>query len=142
MKHRLKANNVRPEIQVHKSIGDIPAIEAYAGPINQVFMNVIANAIDEYYDQPSHIGQIEIITSANFDRSEVCFTIRDNGIGVPDSIRERIFEQSLTTKPIGRGTGLGLAISQQIIVDKHHGTLDCTSIHGKGSEFRICLPME
>ena len=148
LKHRLKANNVRPEIQVHKSLGDIPAIEAYAGPINQVFMNVIANAIDAidgYYDQPSHlpnhIGKIEIITSANFDRSEVCFTIRDNGIGVPDSIRERIFEQSFTTKPIGRGTGLGLAISQQIIVDKHHGTLDCTSIHGRGSEFRICLPI-
>jgi len=145
LNHHLKANNVHPEIQVHKSLGDIPAIEACAGPI-QVFMNVIANAIDEYYDQPSHlpnhIGQIEIITPANFDRSEVYFTIRDNGIGVPDSIRERIFEQSFTTKPIGRGTGLGLAISQQIIVDKHHGTLDCTSIHGRGSEFRICLPME
>ena len=91
---------------MHKSSGDISTIEAYAGPINQVFMNVIANAIDEYYDQPSHlpnhIGQIEIITPANFDRSEVYFTIRDNGIGVPDSIRERIFEQSFTTKPIGR----------------------------------------
>ena len=134
---------------MHKSLGDLPAIEAYAGPINQVFMNVIANAIDaihEYYDQPSHlpnhIGQIEIITPANFDRSEIYFTIRDNGIGVPDPIRERIFEQSFTTKPIGCRTRLDLAISQQIIVDKHHGTLDCTSIHGRGFEFRICLPME
>ena len=149
LKHRLKANNIRPEIQVLKSLGDLPTIEAYAGPINQVFMNVIANAIDaidEYYDQPNHlpnhIGQIEIVTSANVDRGEVYFTIRDNGIGVPESIRERIFEQSFTTKPIGRGTGLGLAISQQIIVDKHHGTLDCMSVQGKGSEFRICLPMK
>ena len=149
LKHRLNANNIRPEIQVLKSLGDLPAIEAYAGPINQVFMNVIANAIDaidEYYDQPNHspnhIGQIEIVTSTNDDRNEVYFTIRDNGIGVPESIRERIFEQSFTTKPIGRGTGLGLAISQQIIVEKHHGTLDCISVQGKGSEFRICLPME
>ena len=149
LKHRLKANSVRPEIQVITSLGSIPAIEAYAGPLNQVFMNVIANAIDaidEYYEQldhlKNHIGQIEIITSADIDRNEVYFTIRDNGIGVPESIRERIFEQSFTTKPIGRGTGLGLAISQQIIVDKHHGTLDCTSVQGKGSEFRICLPMQ
>ena len=149
LKHRLKANSIRPEIQVVTSLGTIPAIEAYAGPLNQVFMNVIANAIDaidEYYEQPNylpnHIGQIEITTSANIDRNEVYFTIHDNGIGVPESIRERIFEQSFTTKPIGRGTGLGLAISQQIIVDKHHGTLDCTSVQDKGSEFRICLPME
>lgn len=149
LKHRLNANSIRPEIQVLKSLGDLPTIEAYAGPINQVFMNVIANAIDaidEYYDQPNHlpdhIGQIEIVTSANDDRNEVYFTIRDNGIGVPESIRERIFEQSFTTKPVGRGTGLGLAISQQIIVDKHHGTLDCISVQGKGSEFIICLPMK
>lgn len=147
LKHRLKANSIRPEIQVVTDLGAIPSIEAYAGPLNQVFMNVIANAIDaidEYYEQPNylpnHVGQIEITTSASVDRSEVYFTIRDNGIGVPESIRERIFEQSFTTKPIGRGTGLGLAISQQIIVDKHHGTLDCTSVHGKGSEFRISLP--
>ena len=149
LKHRLNANNIRPEIQVLKSLGNIPTVEAYAGPINQVFMNVIANAIDaidEYYDQPNHLpnytGQIEIVTSTNDDRNKVYFTIRDNGVGVPESIRERIFEQSFTTKPIGRGTGLGLAISQQIIVDKHHGTLDCISVQGKGSEFRICLPVE
>ena len=93
LKHRLKANSIRPEIQVVTSLATIPAIEAYAGPLNQVFMNVIANAIDaidECYEQPNylpnHIGQIEITTSANIDRNEVYFTIHDNGIGVPESI--------------------------------------------------------
>jgi signal transduction histidine kinase len=148
LKHRLKANDVRPEIKVIQSLGNIPTIQAYAGPLNQVLMNLIANAIDaidEYYEQSENkdgrVGEIEIITSVNTDSHEIYLTIRDNGIGVPEAIQERIFEQSFTTKPIGRGTGLGLAISQQIITEKHDGRLDCTSVHGKGSEFRICLPM-
>ncbi len=148
LKHRLKANDVRPEINVVQSLGTIPTIQAYAGPLNQVFMNLIANAIDaidEYYEQSEHkddrVGKIEIITSENIANHEIHLTIRDNGIGVPEAIQERIFEQSFTTKPIGRGTGLGLAISQQIITEKHGGKISCTSVYGKGSEFRICLPM-
>jgi signal transduction histidine kinase len=148
LKHRLKANDMRPEIQVLKSLGPIPTIQAYAGPLNQVLMNLIANAIDaidEYYEQSERkddrIGEIEIITSKSMDSNEIYLTIRDNGVGVPEEIKERIFEQSFTTKPIGRGTGLGLAISQQIVTEKHNGKLDCKSVHGEGSEFRICLPM-
>ncbi len=148
LKHRLKANECRPEIQVIQSLGNLPVIQAYGGPLNQVFMNLIANAIDaidEYYEQSEskddRTGQIEIITSANIEANEVYCTIRDNGVGVPEAIRERIFEQSFTTKPIGRGTGLGLAISQQIIAEKHNGKIECRSVYGQGSEFRICLPM-
>ncbi len=148
LRHRLKGNDIRPEIQIEKSLKSIPTIQAYAGPLNQVFMNIIANAIDaidEYYEHPdrdpNRIGKISISTSANMSSKEVYFTIQDNGIGVPEEIRERIFEQSFTTKPIGRGTGLGLAISQQIIVDKHNGKITCTSVAGEGSEFKICLPI-
>ncbi len=148
LKHRLNANGIRPEIKIEKSLTSLPIIQAYAGPLNQVFMNVIANAIDaidEYYENPNHnpdrVGQISISTSVNLSTKEVYFSIQDNGVGVPEEIRERIFEQSFTTKPIGRGTGLGLAISQQIIVEKHHGKISCTSVAGEGSEFKICLPI-
>jgi signal transduction histidine kinase len=148
LKHRLKANEIRPEIQIEKYLNKLPIIQAYAGPLNQVFMNIVANAIDaidEYYENPdrdpNRIGQICISTSTNMTKKEVSFTIEDNGTGVPEEIRERIFEQSFTTKPIGRGTGLGLAISQQIIVDKHHGRITCTSVAGEGTAFQIFLPI-
>ncbi len=148
LKHRLKANELRPEIQVNMELGQLPAINGYSGPLNQVFMNIVANAIDaidESYQHPDrnpeHIGVISIISSVDGSTQEVCLSIKDNGTGISEEIQERIFEQSFTTKPVGQGTGLGLAISQQIIEEKHRGHLRCMSTIGSGTEFEIRLPL-
>jgi signal transduction histidine kinase len=148
LKHRLKANDVRPEIQIHMSLGQLPVINAYSGPLNQVFMNIVANAIDaidESYQtsdrDPAQVGMITIVTSVDRSTQEVCLSIKDNGTGISEEVQGRIFEQSFTTKPIGQGTGLGLAISQQIIEEKHGGRLLCYSAIGSGTEFQIRLPV-
>lgn len=148
LKHRLKANDLRPEIQTSLEWGALPSVLAYAGPLNQVFMNIVANAIDaidESYEDsdrdPEKIGLIELKTFIDQNTKEVCLSIKDNGTGISETVQERIFEHSFTTKPIGQGTGLGLAISQQIIVEKHNGQLICISSIGNGTEFQIRLPM-
>ncbi len=148
LKHRLKANELRPEIQIKMELGQLPMINAYSGPLNQVFMNIVANAIDaidESYQHPSRnpeqVGIIAIETSVDRSNQEICLSIKDNGTGISEEIQGRIFEQSFTTKPIGQGTGLGLAISQQIIEEKHGGRLLCNSTIGSGTEFQIRLPI-
>lgn len=148
LKHRLKENSFRPEIQIKTQFAEIPSIEVYSGPLNQVFTNVIANAIDaidEYYERPdcdrARPACIEVTTDFDDATRRVCVKVRDSGVGIPEEIRDRIFEQSFTTKPIGRGTGLGLAISHQIIIEKHDGQLDCVSMPGVGTEFQIYLPV-
>ncbi len=148
LKHRLKANESRSEIQIKMELGQIPIINAYSGPLNQVFMNIVANAIDaidESYQSPNRdpeqVGIITIVTSVDRSTQEICLSIQDNGTGISEEIQDRIFEQSFTTKPIGQGTGLGLAISQQIIEEKHGGRLLCNSVIGSGTEFQIRLPL-
>jgi signal transduction histidine kinase len=148
LKHRLKANDVRPEIQINMSLGQLPVIKAYSGPLNQVFMNIVANAIDaidESYQtsdrDPAQVGIITIVTSVDRNTQEICLSIKDNGTGISEEVQGRIFEQSFTTKPIGQGTGLGLAISQQIIEEKHGGRLLCYSAIGSGTEFQIRIPV-
>lgn len=148
LKHRLKANDLRPEIKIKMELGTLPIIQAYSGPLNQVFMNIVANAIDaidESYQHPDRdpeqVGIISISTTLDRHNQEICLSIHDNGIGIPEEIQERIFEHSFTTKPIGQGTGLGLAISQQIIEEKHQGRILCYSKIGSGTEFRIYLPI-
>ena len=150
LKHRLKANNKRPEIEVIKDFGNIPMVECYPGQLNQVFMNLISNAIDaldEYRqssdksDNYNNFNTIKISTKLNLTNYVNIF-IKDNGMGMSREVKERVFEQFFTTKSVGKGTGLGLSISRQIVEDKHQGKLSCISALGEGTEFVIEIPIK
>ncbi|MGK7905229.1 MAG: response regulator [Hormoscilla sp.] len=147
LQHRLKANPKRPEIKVVKKYGDIPPISCYAGQINQVFMNLLANAIDAIDEAKRSVAELEVNPHTIIIRTElegddtVVIIISDNGLGIPDEIKQKVFEHLFTTKPVGKGTGLGLSISCQIVQEKHGGKLTCTSALGKGTEFAIALPL-
>lgn len=150
LRYRLKARIERPEIVVTKDYGSLPLVQCYPGQLNQVFMNLIANAIDalEEADQgrsfqeiSANPNQIAIATSLSPDRRWVTIRIKDNGSGIPDAIRQRIFDYLFTTKGVGKGTGLGLAIARQIVIEKHGGTLDVHSQPGEGAEFVITIPV-
>ncbi|MEZ2250901.1 AAA family ATPase [Microcoleus sp.] len=149
LKHRLKANEVRPEIAVIKNYGNIPLLECFAGQLNQVFMNLLANAIDALEDsnQARSFAEIEahpnqIIIKTELFVTEVQIRIQDNGMGMTDEVKEKIFEHLFTTKGVGKGTGLGLAIARQIVVDKHNGILKVNSTLGEGTEFVISIPVK
>ncbi|MCW5316237.1 response regulator [Nostoc sp. KVJ3] len=149
LKHRLKDQGDRPKIEVVKQYGDLPPITCYPGQLNQVFMNIIANAIDAFDDlyQNRSIQDITaavphtitIATSFEHQQETVSICIEDNALGMPPEVQARIFEPSFTTKPVGKGTGLGLAISYQIIIDKHKGEINCFSIFGQGTKFIVTL---
>jgi signal transduction histidine kinase len=150
LKHPLKANSDRPEIQVTTDYGDLPLVECFAGQLNQVFMNILANAIDAldennqgctYEDIQANPNQIIIKTELSTDQQAI-IRIQDNGKGMTDEIRQKIFNHRFTTKGVGKGTGLGMAIAHQIIVEKHGGALEVNSILGQGSEFVISIPVE
>jgi signal transduction histidine kinase len=141
---RLRADDRRREIQVIRCYGDLPAVNCYAGQLNQVFMNLIANAIDAVearcLEHPDgEPGQIEVITRLT-PQQRVQIQIRDNGTGMDAEICDRIFDPFYTTKPVGKGTGLGLSISYQIVVERHGGTLICESTPGRGSTFTVQIP--
>ena len=152
LQNRLKPKPDYPEIQVNKKYGKLPFIECYPGQINQVFMNIIANAIDALETQNAP-RTISIFTSVRCpetgdDIAETCpgiplavIRISDNGPGIPEHVRRRIFEPFFTTKPIGKGTGLGLSISYSIVVDKHQGNMQCISTPSQGTEFIIEIPI-
>jgi signal transduction histidine kinase len=137
LQHRLKRTLSRPEILMMRNYGDLPLVECHAGQLNQVFMNILSNAIDALDD--SQQPQVTIQTSVIGEWVEIA--IADNGAGMPESIRQKIFDPFFTTKPIGRGTGMGMSISYQLIVDKHHGKLGCCSTEGQGTEFFIQIPI-
>jgi two-component system NtrC family sensor kinase len=159
---RLKLINDRHFIQVIKEYGELPQVECYAGQLNQVFMNLLSNAIDavvsrcksevineetqlqlipeEETELSSFIPTIKIHTEVICD-AYVAIRIIDNGTGMSELIKKHIFDPFFTTKPVGQGTGLGLSISYQIIVEKHGGMLECYSELGKGTEFLIKLPI-
>jgi signal transduction histidine kinase len=146
--HRLKADDRRPAIQVVKQYQATPKVSCYAGQLNQVFMNLFANAIDALDDanQSRSYQSIEAVPNQITVKTEavggsIVIRIKDNGIGIDDAIKEKIFEPSFTTKEVGRGTGLGLPISQQIIEEKHQGKLECFSSLKEGTEFVITLPI-
>lgn len=150
LQHRLKARPQSPEIQVIKHYGELLPVECYPGPLNQVFMNLLANAIDAleyantnraFQETEAHPGSITIQTSI-IDSQWVKISIADNGTGIPESLRQQIFEPFFTTKPVGKGTGMGLSISYQIIVEKHQGTLECISNPDQGTEFLIQIPIQ
>ncbi|MCT7951740.1 PAS domain S-box protein [Ancylothrix sp. C2] len=141
LQNRLKETAGNPEIQVIKNYGKLPEVECYAGSLNQVFMNLITNAIDAIENQPKpRIITIETKLCSALD----CAVIRiaDNGSGMPEGVRTRLFDPFFTTKPVGKGTGLGLAISYQIVVEKHKGNIRCISSPGKGAEFIIKIPLQ
>ncbi|MFN6572130.1 AAA family ATPase [Dendronalium sp. ChiSLP03b] len=159
LQHRLKEKSDRPEIEVIKKYGQFPEVSCYAGQLNQVFMNILSNAIDALEEsllnsQQSIVNglgtidcgllikpQIRICTELK-DSNTLRIRIADNGRGMTAKVCQKIFDPFFTTKPIGSGTGLGLSISYQVVVDKHKGQLTCDSTIGKGTEFVIEIPMQ
>lgn len=156
LQHRLKAKPDHPEIQVIKEYSNLPVVDCYPGQLNQVFMNLLANAIDAleegrlrgqggqtsisafFPDQQSQTPTIRIRTEIKDDVVLVC--IADNGIGMTEDVRQKIFDPFFTTKPVGKGTGMGLSISYKIIVEKHQGKIKCISAPGQGTEFIVAIP--
>ncbi len=141
LQNRLKARYNRPGIEVIRDYGELPSVECYAGQLNQVFMNLLSNAIDALEDVPDRFGCITIRTRINSDRSSIIIQIADNGPGITPEIKAQLFDPFFTTKPIGKGTGLGLFISHQIVVEKHGGLLTCESVLDKGTEFCLEIPL-
>lgn len=153
LQSRLKAQSNHPNIEVIKEYGNLPQIDCYPGQLNQVFMNIIANAIDALEEQIGNIGwtkedntkdifkpsQIRIQTEV-VNEKWVSITISDNGLGMTEEVSSKLFDPFFTTKEVGKGTGLGLSISHQIIVEKHGGQLKCNSTPEEGTKFVIMLP--
>lgn len=169
LQHRLKESPSRPEIQIIKQYGQLPLVECHAGKLNQVFMNLLSNAIDALEVEndvapPENREATATASSAptraswtissqtptptiwisteQIDKQRVAIRIRDNGTGIPRDLQQRIFDPFFTTKPVGVGTGLGLSISHSIVVEQHGGQLTCTSAPGRGTEFVIELPIQ
>jgi predicted ATPase/signal transduction histidine kinase len=146
LRHRLKANSDRPEIQVTTDYGNIPTLACFPGQLNQVFMNILANAIDalEESNQDKSFSEIhsnQITIRTWLESNQIHIAIADNGAGMPEAVKSRIFDHLFTTKGVGKGTGLGLAIAQQIIVEKHGGTIAVQSETGQGTTFSLSLPL-
>ncbi len=138
LKHRLQGQKHRNEVEIIKDYAELPSILCYPGQLNQVFMNLLANAIDAFEE---HVIERPTITIRTEQKGQqVLIWIADNAGGMPEEVRSRIFEQAYTTKAVGKGTGLGLSIAQQIITEKHGGQLTCVSTVGQGTEFIIELP--
>ena len=131
------------EIQVVKEYGNLPLVECFAGELNQVFMNILGNAIDalvQLDNQQCPTPTIRIRTEVK-DTSAIV-SIADNGLGMSESVRVRVFDPFFTTKPVGSGTGLGLSVSHSIIVQKHGGKLTCiSSAPRRGAEFVLEIPL-
>jgi two-component system, NtrC family, sensor kinase len=149
LQNRLKPKFNYPPIEIIKKYGNLPFVECYPGQLNQVFLNILINAIDaidcdnqqrEKKKIPLHSSQITIKTEQSHP-DRVMIRISDNGMGITETIKQRLFDPFFTTKPVGKGTGLGLSISYQIIVDQHKGSLRCESSPGKGTEFIIEIPL-
>ena len=149
LQHRLKASDKWPTIQIVKDFGKLPLVECYASQLNQVFMNIIANGIDaieERYQKLSvaeaeaNPGRISICTMMT-TRKTALVEITDNGTGIPENVRNRIFNPFFTTKEVGKGTGLGMSISHSIVVEKHKGKIECISSIGCGTTFQIEIPI-
>jgi signal transduction histidine kinase len=144
----------RPDIEVVKEYSELPLVEGNAGQLSQVFMNLLTNAIDAINEKIENGENSEIAQSQGFIpriiiRTEIpagqmsaVIRIKDNGIGMTEDVRQKIFQQFFTTKPVGQGTGLGLSITRQIVIVKHEGTLEVNSTRGEGTEFVITLPVK
>ncbi|HLO89153.1 MAG TPA: ATP-binding protein [Nostocaceae cyanobacterium] len=148
LQHRLKATDQRTEISITRHYGCLPLVQCYPSQINQVFMNILVNAIDaleEHHhctrkERKSKSRYIQISTEV-FAQNTIRISISDNGNGISEEIHSKLFDPFFTTKPVGQGTGLGLSIAYQIVVDKHHGRLYYHSTPGTGTEFIIEIPI-
>ena len=147
LQNRLKAQPKHLNIKIIKEYGNLPQIDCYPGQINQVFMNILANAIDaleefntgrSFEEIKSNPNQVTVKTL--LANNSVKIQIADNGKGMSKETKSKIFEHLFTTKGVGKGTGLGLAIAKQIIEEKHGGKLICNSVIGEGTEFVIEIP--
>ncbi|MEO0456021.1 MAG: ATP-binding protein [Cyanobacteria bacterium P01_A01_bin.114] len=161
---RLKGTVGMPAVNILKDYGKLPPVECYPGQLNQVFMNILTNAIDALEEKFGAGGAANVGGTANaggtadseavpqaqtpqitlrterLSTNRLRIVIADNGIGMSDSIKQQMFNPFYTTKPVGRGTGMGMSISYQIITQKHGGYIVCNSIQGQGTEFVINLP--
>lgn len=149
LQHRLNPTPESPEIEIVKDYGILSYVECAPGQLNQVFMNLLINAIDAIEDAiqlatqdnlPARPNRISISTQVVLD-NRVQIAISDSGIGIPETKLSKIFDPFFTTKPLGQGTGMGLSISYKIITEVHHGQLRCESTHGEGTTFLIEIPM-
>ena len=142
--HVLKPQSHRPQIQVIKNYGDLPMVDCFAGQLNQVFMNLLSNAIDalEEQHQSKPDAALTITIHTWIEQQQAMIAISDSGIGMSGAMRDRIFDPFYTTKPVGKGTGMGLSISYQVVTQKHNGRLTCTTQPGQGSTFLIQLPLK
>lgn len=147
LQNQLKPKPDRCEVHVVKEYGNLPPVECFAGQLNQVFMNIVSNAIDALDDLRQHPADPTAapptiwIQTAMEAGDRVQIRIRNNGPSIDPASIFRLFDPFFTTKPVGQGTGLGLYISYQIITEKHNGILDCWSEPGQGVEFRISIPV-
>jgi PAS domain S-box-containing protein len=123
--------------EIHTTLGDLPPVVCSIGDLNQVFLNLLLNAAYAVADTP----HATITITSRTDNNDAVINITDNGTGIPPELQEKIFEPFFTTKPIGQGTGQGLALARTLIVDRHHGTITCTSTPGAGTTFTIRLPI-
>jgi signal transduction histidine kinase len=165
LQHRLSAAADGMGIQVIKDYGQLPLVTCSISQLNQVFMNLLSNAIDALETQPApriitirtEVGSGENLSAEKVKELEekypppshsqlptpsVVIHIADNGLGMTEKLQNKIFDPFFTTKPVGKGTGLGLSICYQIVVQKHQGQIRCISALGQGSEFIVEIPIE
>jgi two-component system, NtrC family, sensor kinase len=143
LQHRLKANATHYDIQITRDYGELPLVECYPSQINQVFMNLLSNAIDALEENRTHNDDSTITIRTIASTADwIQISISDNGNGIPEILLPKLFDPFFTTKPIGKGTGLGLAIAHQIVTEKHCGKIDVYSRLGEGTEFVVQIPIQ
>ncbi len=165
LSHRFKATSTQPAITVERNYGQLPAVSCYPGLLNQVFMNVLSNAIDAIRERAEALSAVPVVAGGQPINREgdqdiyhiaiatqqlqgkdgedcVEIVIADRGQGIQPELQSRIFDPFFTTKPVGQGTGLGMSISYQIITQQHNGSITCESQWGKGTTFRIRIPVQ
>ncbi|MEO6862732.1 MAG: ATP-binding protein, partial [Microcoleus sp.] len=151
LQHKLHLDSDKSRIEIIKDYGKISKTDCCAGQLNQVFLNIIGNAIEALENQPQprtivirtemKKAGLNNITSKLGECDRIVICIADSGPGMTEDVRKRLFDPFFTTKQVGSGTGLGLSISHQIVVEKHKGSLRCISAPGQGAEFWIEIPV-
>ena len=140
LQHRLRGNSSSPDIAIVKNYGQLPRVNCYPSQLNQVFLQILSNAIDALTSLGPDCPEIRIATQMQ-NQERIGISIADNGLGMSETVQQRIFDPFFTTKPVGQGTGLGLSISYQIVTEQHGGQLQCISEPETGTEFIIDIPI-